>query len=365
MSAARDESRSARAARSEALRAWEASGRQGPRPVAPRPPRGYEAAGKAVTCGGTVIPIDSQQGSRDTFRGILAGLVSRVEQLEADGYITPGALRGTPANDVAPAPKLVAIASDIHWGSESRSWAAFRAWHRDVKPSRTILLGDMFDAACASKHPPHASDPQSLADEINRMVAEANALAAECGQLTLCIGNHDARVEKYLRGDRPHITRGLKGLTLPEIATAHGLRDDVAWFEETAERPGLQVGQFMLAHGHNGSSRFGGGKHLAANAIATSNGVSRLHGHSHRAQLFCHTAWGKTAIGIANPSMVKPMGYAPNANWQVGFTALILRPPVFDIATPYVVIADDDGGFSWGSKYYAASEARHVVQSSV
>lgn len=358
MVAARDESRAARAARSEALRSWKASGRQGPRPVAPRPARAYEPAAQAPG-GGAVLQFVRPEDERAAFRGILAGLRDRVQRLEADGLIAPGAVAANdnarPAAAPDPTPRLVAIASDIHWGSESRSWAAFRAWHRDVRPHRTILLGDMFDAAAASKHQPHVNDPQSLADEINRMVAEANALAAECGSLTLCIGNHDARVEKYLRGDKPHITKGLKGLTLPEIAVAHGLREDVAWFEETAERPGLQVGQFMLAHGHNGASRFGGGKHLAANAIAGSNGVSRLHGHSHRAQLFCHTAWGKTAIGIANPSMVKPMGYAPNANWQVGWSALLLRPPAFDVATPYVLICDDDGGVSWGNKYYGAA----------
>lgn len=33
------------------------------------------------------------------------------------------------------APKLVAVASDIHWNSEAPSWRAFCAWHRDVRPA--------------------------------------------------------------------------------------------------------------------------------------------------------------------------------------------------------------------------------------
>lgn len=252
------------------------------------------------------------------------------------------------------APKLVAVASDIHWNSEAPSWRAFRAWHRDVRPAHTILLGDLIDAACASRHPPHKDDPQSIVDEVDALVREVNALRAECERITVSIGNHDARIEAYLRGGKPHITRGLRGLTLPEIARAHGLDPSVEWFEETAERPFLEVAQFRLTHGHNGASRFGGGMHLAANSITKSNGASVLRGHSHRAQVFARTAYGRTAIGVANPCMVRPMGYAPNADWQTGFSVLLLRPPSFDHATPYVVVCDDEGGFSWGSRYYSA-----------
>jgi hypothetical protein len=250
-------------------------------------------------------------------------------------------------------PRTVFVASDIHWNSEGPSWRAIRKFHRHIKPDETVLLGDMFDAACVGKHDPSKDDPQHLVDEIERMVKEANALRAECGGLVLCIGNHDKRVESYLRGPRPWVTKGIKGLTLPEIARAHGMRHDIDWFVETAEEPHLWRGQFALDHGHNSMGRFGGGMHLAANAIARSNGASRLRGHAHRAQMWCRSGFGKTAIGIANPAAAKPMDYAPGADWQFGMTLLVLRPPAFDWATPYVIVCDEDGGFSWGDRYFS------------
>lgn len=295
--------RAERAGRSAAIRAWEAGGRQGPRP-----------------------------GPRDP---------------ERDGKRTPAP--GGPTSDP---PRLVAVASDIHWNSEAPSWRAFRRWHRAVRPHHTILLGDLIDAAMVSNHQPHKDDPIAIVDELDALVRECNALLAECGELTLCIGNHDRRVEAYFRGSKPHVTRGID-VSLPKLARDHGLDPRAKWFEETAQTPWLPVAQFHLQHGHNSSGRFGAGMHPAAASITKSNGHSVLRGHLHRAQVYARTAFGRTAIGVANPCMVKPMGYAPNADWQCGWTVLLLRPPTFDWATPYVVICDDDGGACWGDRYYS------------
>jgi len=250
-------------------------------------------------------------------------------------------------------PRLVAVASDIHWSEQSPAWRTFRRWHAAVRPALTVLLGDLIDASAASSHPPSKDDTQDLATEIEALVEECNALARECGELTLCLGNHDARVERYLRGAKPHITKRLRGLTLPEIARAHGLDERVRWFAETAQTPWLPVAQFRLQHGHNSAGRFGAGMHPAAASITKSNGASVLRGHLHRAQLYARTSFGVTAIGVANPCMARPMGYAPSADWQTGWTVLLLRPPHYDWATPYVVICDDDGGACWADAYYS------------
>lgn len=295
--------RAERAERSAAIRAWEAGGRQGPRP-----------------------------GPRDP---------------ERDGRRAP-----TPGAPTSDPPRLVAVASDIHWNSEAPSWRAFRRWHRAVRPHHTILLGDLIDAAMVSNHQPHKDDPIAIVDELDALVRECNALLTECGELTLCIGNHDRRVEAYFRGSKPHVTRGID-VSLPKLARDHGLDPRAKWFEETAQTPWLPVAQFHLQHGHNSSGRFGAGMHPAAASIARSNGHSVIRGHNHRAQVYARTAFGRTAIGVANPCMVKPMGYAPNADWQCGWTVLLLRPPTFDWATPYVVICDDDGGACWGDRYYS------------
>ena len=308
--------RAERARRSEEYRAWVAAGGVGPRPA-----RFNEVPALAV--------------ARPVPPAIVA---PRARAVTTD------------------APQLVAIASDIHWRSEAPSWRAFRRWHATVRPHRTILLGDLIDAAMVSRHDPHKDDPATILEELEALVDQCNALAAECGELTLCIGNHDKRVEAYLRGPRPQVTKGLRGITLPELAREHGLDARVKWFEETAERPWLPLAQFHLQHGHNSSGRFGAGMHPAAMSVTKSNGHSVLRGHLHRGQVYARTAFGRTAIGIANPCMVKPMGYAPNADWQQGFSALLLRPPTFDYATPFVVFCDDEGGFCWGDRYYSGAE---------
>lgn len=251
------------------------------------------------------------------------------------------------------APRLVAMFNDRHWPVESPSWRAIRRWHREHRPALSIFAGDLLDASVLGKHPRSVGEPQTIAPEIRQMVRECNELATECGELLVIEGNHDRRVESYLRGPTPHVTAGLRGLTLPELARAHGLDAGVRWFTESAETPDVRVAQFAVSHGHNApGGKFGAGKHLAAK-VETCNGVSFARGHNHRAQVFCHTSHGVTAIGIASPACAAPMDYAPNANWQFGMVVFLLRPPAYDWATPYVVICDDRGGFCWGDRYYA------------
>ena len=105
-----------------------------------------------------------------------------------------------------------------------------------------------------------------------------------------------------------------------------------------------------LALGDNPQAR---GGVIRTRFAPSPNGQLHL-GHAYAAIVaHARTAFGRTAIGVANPCMVKPMGYAPNADWQCGWTVLLLRPPTFDWATPYVVICDDDGGACWGDRYYS------------
>lgn len=313
--------RAERARRSEEYRAWVAAGGVGPRPA-------------------RFDEVPAAQAPPARYAPPVA-----VAPLE----------RPAPHAHASDPPRLVAVASDIHWNSEAPSYRAFRRWHRHVRPHHTILLGDMIDASMVSKHDPHKDDPLTILEELEALVRESNALLAECGRLTLCIGNHDRRVEAYLRGPKPAVTRGLKGLSLPELARAHGLDPRVEWFSETADRPWLPVAQFHLQHGHNSSGRFGAGMHPAAASITKSNGHSVLRGHLHRAQVYARTAFGRTAIGVANPCLTGPHEYAPNADWQRGWSVLLLRPPHYDHATPYVIICDDEGGFCWGDRYYSGA----------
>ncbi len=251
--------------------------------------------------------------------------------------------------------RIVAVASDIHFDLQHRpSWKAFTEWHAHVKPYRTVLLGDIVDLGMLSKYLQEPDAEVNAIPQVKYMVREVNKLA-ERSSVTIMYGNHDERWEKIIFGSAPAALKGAIGLSLKEQAYAQGMDPKVEWTSEGTDARGIRVGQFLLRHGHRQSGRFGGGRHLAANRIAKSLGTSELFGHHHRAQMFCQTTDGKTAIAIANPCLTKDHGYAPDADWQRGFTILELNAPKFDTATPHLIVMKN-GVFSWGGKTYGVAK---------
>jgi predicted phosphodiesterase len=256
---------------------------------------------------------------------------------------------GGSASDGTPEVQTVAICSDIHFDCHDvPAWTAFRRWHTDIRPHRTVILGDFVDLGMMSRYPQGKNDPTQAIEQIRVFVAEANALAEECGELIVVEGNHDLRWDRIVLGASPHIFKGALGLSLKDQCYAQGLSASVRWVREDTKVLGVQCGPFILRHGHNQSGRYGGAKHLAANRLARTMGQSEVVGHHHRGQLVAQTAQGRTAIAIANPCLVDWESYAPDADWQRGFSVL----EVFgDCATPYVIIMDD-GRFAWRGKLY-------------
>lgn len=250
--------------------------------------------------------------------------------------------------------KVIAIASDIHFDlHDVAAWRSFKQWHREIKPWRTILLGDLVDLGMLGKYPQGANDPVYAIEQVKCMVREVNQLAQH-SDVTIMSGNHDERWERVVLGAGPAL-RGALGLTLHDQAKLHGLDKRVKWTREDTKEVGIRIGQFLLRHGHKQSGRFGGGKHLAANRIMKSLGGSEVFGHHHRAQMFCQTADGRTAIALANPCLTGPHEYAGDADWQRGFTILELDAPHFKRATPHIIVMED-GRFSYGGKTYGVGK---------
>ena len=249
--------------------------------------------------------------------------------------------------------RIVAVISDIHFDLHHEpTWRAFRAWHKEVKPWRTVILGDFVDLGMMSRYVQEPDAPLHAIPQIQCFVREANALAKECGSLVIVEGNHDERWARILMGVAPHVLNGAVGLSLKDQCIGQGLTRSVEWIRESNKCLGYRVGQFLLRHGHRQSGRFGGGKHLAANALAKSMGQSVIFGHFHQGQLFCQTAQGRTAIAIANPSMTVNHDYAQDPSWQRGFSIV----EVFDTgkqlhAQAYPLIVEG-GIFAWGGKVY-------------
>lgn len=246
---------------------------------------------------------------------------------------------------------IVAIISDIHFDlHDEPTWRAFRKWHAEVKPSKTVILGDFLDFGMLSRYVQGIEDPVFAIPQIQTFIKEVNPLCKEAGEVYVVEGNHDERWSKVL-GVTPYIYRGAIGLSLKEQCLAQGLDPKIAWLREDTAVKGLQCGPFILRHGHNQSGRFGGGKHLAANRLAKSLGTSEVFGHHHRAQMFCQTALGKTAVAISNPCMTGNHDYNKDPDWQRGFTILELYGPNNQYASPYVVVMND-GHFAWHGKIY-------------
>lgn len=249
---------------------------------------------------------------------------------------------------------LVAIVSDIHFDlHDPATWNAFKKWHNAVKPHKVVVLGDFLDLGMMSRYVQGKDDPMFAIPQIQLFVKEMNELVAKnpTGQFIVVEGNHDERWSRIVLGAVPSIFKGAIGLTLREQCMNQGLSTSIKWVKEDTLVAGVKCGPFMLRHGHNQAARFGAGKHLAASRLAKTLGSSEVFGHHHKAQMFCQTALGKTAIAIANPCMTGNHDYNKDPDWQRGFTILELYGPDNCYATPHVIVMND-GHFAWNGKVY-------------
>lgn len=248
--------------------------------------------------------------------------------------------------------EVVAIVSDIHFDlHHEATWKAFRKWHTDVRPSKTVILGDFVDLGMMSRYVQEADAPLHAIPQIKVFVREANALAKETKQLIVVEGNHDERWNKLVFGTAPQALKNALGMTLKDQCRFQGLEKTTKWVREDTINKGVMCGPFLLRHGHNQAGRFGGAKHLAANRLTKTMGVSEVFGHHHKAQIHCQTSLGRTAIAIANPCMTGDHEYQKDPDWQRGFTILELYGPNKNFASPYVVIMNE-GHFSYNGKVY-------------
>lgn len=249
---------------------------------------------------------------------------------------------------------IVAICNDIHFDAhDPQAWGAFRAWHKDIRPSKTVILGDFLDLGMMSRYVQGGNDPLFAIPQIQMFVKEANEMAKECGELVVVEGNHDERWTKMVLGNLPHIYNGAIGLSLQEQCRAQGLHKSISWLREDTVIKGLRCGPFLLRHGHNQSGRFGGGKHLAANRLMRTMGQSEVFGHHHQAQMMCQTSQGRTAIAIASPHLSGDHDYNKDPNWQKGFTILELYGPDNKFATPHLIVMSEGGHFAWNGRVYS------------
>jgi len=254
----------------------------------------------------------------------------------------------------------VIIASDVHFGAESRdSLISFWRFLVDTKPSLLVLAGDIVDLQAISKYDPEDDSPHEVISEIKQAVTFINATVRQQKiPVYILSGNHEDRWKKAIVGSRAVALRGAKGLTLHEQFTAQGMDQSVRWVDEKPGVPGLFVGKraILIRHGHVQSGKYSSAKSVPDKLLRQTPTVSTLVGHHHRGGFLAQTILGQTVYGIANPHLSSDHAYNPNANWQRGFTLLEfygasrLRDCVK--FTPHVILLDSDNSFCYGGKVY-------------
>ncbi len=249
---------------------------------------------------------------------------------------------------------MVAVVNDIHFDLHDVAlWLAFKTWAKAVKPDKIVILGDFLDLGMLSRFALGKDDPLFVIPQIRCFVEEMAELVKYTKELIVVEGNHDERWDKYiLGGDKSFALKGALGLTLKEQCYAQGLTTKIKWVREDVLTRGVKCGPYLLRHGHKQARGFGGGgKHLAAARLASTMGENVIFGHHHKAQMFCQTSGGRTAIAIANPCMTNNHDYDPDPNWQRGFTILNLYGPGNKYATPNLIVAND-GHFAYHGVVY-------------
>jgi len=249
--------------------------------------------------------------------------------------------------------EIVAVVSDIHFDlHDVPTWRAFKKWCATVRPSKIVFLGDVVDLGMISSYRGHKDDPINAIGQIKVAVKEINNLYKYTNEIIYMEGNHEARWDKIIVPTIPQSLAGAEGLSLKDQFYAQGLDEEVVWLREDLLTRGVDCGPFVLRHGHNQCRGFGGGgKYIAGNKIDKNMGQSESFGHHHKAQLYCKTALGRTAVAVANPCMTVNHHYDIDPNWQRGFTSLELYGHNNKYATPYIHLIND-GHFAYGGKVF-------------
>jgi UDP-2,3-diacylglucosamine pyrophosphatase LpxH len=197
----------------------------------------------------------------------------------------------------------------------------------DTQPDRVVHVGDFLDAPEPSRWNKGAAGEykgtlQKSLDVASGLLADLRAVYD--GPVVLKLGNHDRRIQDYVRRYAPALDC-LRNLEFEELINAdrHGV-EVVHGLYEVA--PG-----WLVAHGDEGSlSRIAGN---TAAGLATKFGKSVVCGHTHRAGLVpvatgyngnVRSRWG---LEVGHAMDVKQAGYLKggSANWQQAFGILRVK----------------------------------------
>jgi predicted phosphodiesterase len=206
--------------------------------------------------------------------------------------------------------------SDIHWPFHNK--AAYNVLLKVAQYRQPDILhvgGDGVDFHSISRHPKHIADRNLLKYEVDEAKKEIARLrvAAPNAQLNFQEGNHDKRMQLYLRDRAPELA-DLFELTFPKLMGLPEL--GMKWIPDN-ER--FKIGKLYHHHGH----LLPGGGVSPAKAKFAKTYQNIIFGHHHRFDYFATRQYGTgelfQSIGNAMLYTLDPE-YSHVNDWQIGFT---------------------------------------------
>lgn len=225
-------------------------------------------------------------------------------------------------------------------------WAAVLDFIRDFQPHQVNCLGDVCDFYGISRFDKDPNRQVRLQNEIDftrEVILWELRRAAPGARILWRLGNHEERLEKYIRTRAPEFA----SLRVLDLASLFGTDElDIEVVDDD-----IKVGHIELTHGHMVRKHSG----FTAKAMLDEYGASVIHNHTHRLGAVYKTDRSGPHVAFENGCLCRmdPEYINGIPNWQHGFSVGWLLPSA---QFHFEQIAVVDGTFVYGGKFFGACD---------
>lgn len=175
-----------------------------------------------------------------------------------------------------------------------------------LKPDLIVLLGDLLDCGQFSTHPPTRGMIETeYADDLNIANAILDRLQDSCKHLAMVEGNHEYRLDRWAAGTSEG--KGAYSMLAPRIRLTQGRKNFsyTPYGSVTGTYPHYSINSRIVAvHGWSYA------RNATKQHLAISQGMSVIHGHTHRADVsIIQNIWtpGQIIQGRSAGCLCKPI----------------------------------------------------------
>jgi len=178
-----------------------------------------------------------------------------------------------------PHSKTMLAFSDVHIPHQNpRAVEVFCRAAERIRPDLIVCLGDLLDCGQFSFHPPTYGMPETdYVEDLRQANALLDRLQAACGRLVIVEGNHEYRLDRWAAATAEG--RGAYTMLAPRARLTEGRKCTyVRYGSVNGAYPHHKVNSRIIAvHGWSYA------RHATKQHIQISQGMSVIHGHTHRA----------------------------------------------------------------------------------